>query len=240
MPDTEEGRTALGHISHLAHYRGDVVSNIMGWIRARAPWFEPDAARTFASEFTAREPLPSAERLGRLILLTDAERTELKIKTIRAFDVTKAEMDRRRKEADKQYQQDKRRKAGAKPRSESYLKTEPWVFFDIKRRTWERRGMPIPPPRDANSSAVDRGTVTADETASARARPRREDARRGRSRWSRAAPYHRRKRPSGRLKKKENVRRMLRLKRGPHRDTRNNATSRRRGGANRSGSCRAR
>ena len=176
MPDTEEGRTALGHISqHLAHYRGDVVSNIMGWIRARAPWFEPDAARTFASQFTAREPLPSAERLGKLILLMDAERTELKIKTIRAFDVTKAEMDRRRKEADKHYQQDKRRKAGAKPRSESYSKTEPWVFFDIVRRTWERRGKPMPPPRDANSSAVDRGIITTDETASA---PRKAAARR--------------------------------------------------------------
>ena len=176
MPDTEEGRTALGHISqHLAHYRGDVVSNIMGWIRARAPWFEPDVARTFASQFTAREPLPSAERLGKLILLMDAERTELKIKTIRAFDVTKAEMDRRRKEADKHYQQDKRRKAGAKPRSESYSKTEPWVFFDIVRRTWERRGKPMPPPRDANSSAVDRGIITTDETASA---PRKAAARR--------------------------------------------------------------
>ena len=174
VPDTEEGRTALRHIcQHLAHYRGDVVSNIMGWIRARAPWFEPDAARTFANQFTAREPLPTAEQLGRLIQLTDAERTELKIKTIRAFDVTKAEMDRRRKAADKQYQQEKRRKAGAKPRSESYSQTEPWVFFGIKRRrTWERRGKPIPPPRDANSSAVDRGTtITEDETASDRVQP---------------------------------------------------------------------
>ena len=105
----------------------------------------------------------------------DAERTELKIKTIRAFDVTKAEMDRRRKEADKHYQQDKRRKAGAKPRSESYSKTEPWVFFDIVRRTWERRGKPMPPPRDANSSAVDRGIITTDETAST---PRKAAARR--------------------------------------------------------------
>lgn len=38
----------------------------------------------------------------------------------------------------------RRRLAGAKPRSESYSQTKPWVELGISRMTWYRRGKPVP------------------------------------------------------------------------------------------------
>jgi hypothetical protein len=87
-----------------------------------------------------------ADRLAKILKVTDAERTALKLTTIGACDVSKAERLRRRKERHRAAQQARRRARGDIPR-EQYLaqsasRTKPWEALGISRRTWERRGRP--------------------------------------------------------------------------------------------------
>ena len=90
------------------------------------------------------------ETLGRLIRLTDADREKYKAWSIWPIDLSLAEAKLRRKQHDRDDKAEKRRAAGATPRSESLSQTQPWVAEGISRRTWERRRR----ARDANSSPV--------------------------------------------------------------------------------------
>jgi hypothetical protein len=90
------------------------------------------------------------ETLGLLIRLTDAEREKYKAWSIWPIDLSLAEAKLRRKQHDRDDKAEKRRAAGATPRSESLSQTQPWVAEGISRRTWERRRR----ARDANSSPV--------------------------------------------------------------------------------------
>jgi hypothetical protein len=89
-----------------------------------------------------------ADALGRLLRLTDAERTELKITTIGSVDVPRAERMKRRRERARQRKAAKRRAAGAVPRAE-YLarcraKPKPWVILGVSRSGYYRLGRPAP------------------------------------------------------------------------------------------------
>jgi hypothetical protein len=80
----------------------------------------------------------SASTLGKLLRLTDAERTALSITTIRAFDVSWTEMVARRRERDRQYRAKRRlaeRSSGPAPLNQS----KPWEAEGISRATWYRR-----------------------------------------------------------------------------------------------------
>jgi hypothetical protein len=94
-----------------------------------------------------RPSIEKADELGRLLGLTDEERTYLKITTIGACDVTKAQRDRRRKqrkrERDREAAAKRRREKGTLPRAE-YLASclsilRPWEKEGKSRRTWERQ-----------------------------------------------------------------------------------------------------
>jgi len=76
--------------------------------------------------------------------VSDAERTDLRIWTIGAYDVPKAERLKRRKENDRLDAKARRQARGAKPRELSASRTQPWEAFGISRSTWERRGKPLP------------------------------------------------------------------------------------------------
>jgi hypothetical protein len=86
---------------------------------------------------------PSARLLGDRLRLTDQERQELAIVTIRPHDVTDVTLRKRRKAEDAERKWRKRRAARTKPR-EAWLancksRTKPWKRYGIGRRQWERR-----------------------------------------------------------------------------------------------------
>jgi hypothetical protein len=87
-----------------------------------------------------------ADRIAKMLKVTDAERTALRLTTIGACDVSKTERLRRRKERHRAAQQARRRKRGVMPRDQylalSLSRTKPWEALGISRRTWERRGKP--------------------------------------------------------------------------------------------------
>src|SRR5262249_13253202 len=76
--------------------------------------------------------------------VSDAERTALKIWTIGAYDVPKAERIKRRKEKRRLADKARRQARGGKSRELSASRTRPWEGFGISRSTWERRGKPLP------------------------------------------------------------------------------------------------
>lgn len=81
-----------------------------------------------------------------------AERCALDIRTIGAFDVPKAKraklQKQKQRQRDRSRKEEQRRAAGACPRTDylanSFSQAGPWEAFGISRRTWERRGKPVP------------------------------------------------------------------------------------------------
>jgi hypothetical protein len=111
-------------------------------------WFElvcaPVSIRRQVDDILERVPPRriSADALGKLLNVTEAERTALHIYTIGTPEVPKAVRTKRRKEKRRLAEQARRRANGSKPREQSFSRTKPWEAFRIKRRAWERRGKP--------------------------------------------------------------------------------------------------
>jgi hypothetical protein len=91
---------------------------------------------------TAKPRRWRADALGKLLGLTDTQRTELKITTIGACDVTKAERMKRRRERARQRQAAKRQAASvsrAQYLAACAAKPKPWLLLGLSRATWYRR-----------------------------------------------------------------------------------------------------
>lgn len=92
-----------------------------------------------------------ADDVGKMLHVSNTERTKLDLRTIGSFDIPKAERDRlakeRKKERDRTYQEQRRKAAGAQNRqsyeAESVEQKKPWVEMNMSRRTWYRRGRPM-------------------------------------------------------------------------------------------------
>jgi hypothetical protein len=80
-----------------------------------------------------------ADTIARLLKVTDAERTALRIRTIGACDVSKAERAERSKQRRRVAEKQRRLARGIIPRERSLSRTKPWEAEGISRRTWERR-----------------------------------------------------------------------------------------------------
>jgi hypothetical protein len=84
-----------------------------------------------------------ADDLGKILMVTDAERTRLRFTTIGACDVSKAERTRRRKQRNRRAQEARRRARGATPRAQylqaAIARQQPWIAEGVSRRTWYRR-----------------------------------------------------------------------------------------------------
>jgi hypothetical protein len=81
-----------------------------------------------------------ADHAARILGLTLAVRTALKIKTIGAVDRSAIQRRRDRLKAWRTYSAQKRRKADMVEWAKSNARTEPWKAFGISRRTWYNRG----------------------------------------------------------------------------------------------------
>jgi hypothetical protein len=81
----------------------------------------------------------TARRLGKLLGLTEANRSAIGITTIEAVDVTPAQRKRIKKEKDARRKRRNRRAKGIKPRAASIERAKPWKAEGISRATWWRR-----------------------------------------------------------------------------------------------------
>lgn len=125
----------------------EVFERLAIWAERWAYFTSVDHLKQIADRALQRSGIEKADELGKLLALTFEERRYLKITTIGACDVTKAQRAHRRKkqkrERDRERAARRRRKQGMVPRSE-WLKTRlsvlrPWEKLSISRRTWERQ-----------------------------------------------------------------------------------------------------
>jgi hypothetical protein len=110
-----------------------------------APWMDKTEAAQMIDDVN-QTPLylrkPNARVLGNRLRLTDYERQTLGIVTIRPFDVTDEELEKRRKAKDALRKWRERKARGQKPR-DAWLancksRVKPWGH-PSKRRTWYRK-----------------------------------------------------------------------------------------------------
>jgi hypothetical protein len=127
---------------HLAQLPGDQRRRIASWMDSWAPWMRLDELSRMIDAVLAKPLRWRADKLAARLNLTEAERTQLSIRTIGAIDMTKAERDAARKARKRQAKREKRHKQGIKPRdeyiAESKQRTKPWEAVGISRRTWYR------------------------------------------------------------------------------------------------------
>ncbi|QIG91974.1 hypothetical protein [Bradyrhizobium sp. 6(2017)] len=112
LPDDDAGMddlTVAAH--HVAFLRGDVATHIVAWARSWAPWLPQDKAKQLAERVAAEPRKFTADALAWRLRLSMAERTALKITTIGAFDVSKAEREEERKRKRREAERARRAKA---------------------------------------------------------------------------------------------------------------------------------
>lgn len=144
LPDDDAGRDdALIMAHHLARLSGDPRVRIGKWLDAHAPWAVGSIRATLLAEIDAKPLRWRADKLGARLRLTEGERSGLRIRTIGAVDVDKAERAKRRSEKRRALKEAARRAAGASTRAEyeaaSIEQAQPWIIIGISRRTWYRR-----------------------------------------------------------------------------------------------------
>jgi hypothetical protein len=141
-----EGDDTLIAARIMAHHLGslrDAPRRIEAWLATCTPWLGLAERERLISE-VAECPLRwRADKLGWKLRLSDVERRKLKITTIGAFDVTKAERAKRRASSKRERERNRRSRSGAKSRA-AYLaqqktKAPPWTAAGLTRSTWYRR-----------------------------------------------------------------------------------------------------
>ena len=126
LPDDDAGRQDFEIAAHhLWFLRWDRERHIHMWATKWCPWLSLDEVEAVIDRIAANPRKYSASTLGKLLRLTDAERTALSITTIRAFDVSWNEMVARRRERDRQYRA-KRRLAERSSRPAPLNQSKPW------------------------------------------------------------------------------------------------------------------
>jgi hypothetical protein len=117
------------------------------WCERWAPWASILQCRDAARVALRRRRVDTADLCADRLRLSYAERTQLRITTIGAFDVNKRKRAKLRKERkrirDRERQARKRAERGTQPRPQylarSHARRQPWKPDGISRRTWERR-----------------------------------------------------------------------------------------------------
>jgi hypothetical protein len=146
LPDNELGRKWARYIVRtMAALPTDRRTE---WLNRHAPWL----AGLERNKLLAMGPWwYSAQSLGDRLELGHELRAVLEVTTVRPHDITWAELQAHNKRSEARKARDRRQAKGCKTRDEylavnSISRTRPWEAFGIKRRAWERRGKPTPPP----------------------------------------------------------------------------------------------
>ncbi len=146
LPRDDDGWTYIKVAAEHCPYGPNRRDTLMEWLQSvcAPPWILRQVRQVAAILDRIPPRRWSADALGKLLHVSDAERTMLRIYTIGSHDVPRAKRIKRRKEKRRLADQARRRDNGSKPREQSFSRTKPWEAFGIKRRAWERRGKPMP------------------------------------------------------------------------------------------------
>ncbi|OHV24739.1 hypothetical protein EOS93_22745 [Rhizobium sp. RMa-01] len=155
VPEADDALIYVEVIASLAlvEFGQDFVDVVLGWAARWLPWAgKADVEEIIYERTKVRFSALSADALGHALHVSYAERCALDIRTIGAFDVPKAKRARlqkeKRRKRDRSRKEEQRRAAGALPRADylanSFSQARPWDALGISRRTWERRGKPMP------------------------------------------------------------------------------------------------
>lgn len=144
LPDDDAGREDARIMAHhLAMLTGDQRRNITSWMTLWPPWMPPDELARLVDAVLTKTLRWRADKLAACLNLTEAERHGLRITTIGAADMTKAERDAVRKTRKRKARRERRRKDGVKPRTEYEAAAigygKPWEAEGVSKATWYRR-----------------------------------------------------------------------------------------------------
>jgi hypothetical protein len=140
----QDGPTQLLYLASLAPAGAE--QKVANLIELYAPWMQQDEVESLLQHLFVTpnyQKLRTAEELGRILHLTNAERERLKLWRIRPFDMTAEQLAKQAKERQRARRERARRKRGIKTK-EAYLAElasipKPWIAEGISQRTWQRR-----------------------------------------------------------------------------------------------------
>jgi hypothetical protein len=155
-PDDDAGRPDLMELLYLASLApAGADKKVANLIELYAPWMQQDEAQPLIQHLSVipnYQKLRTAEELGRILHLTNADRERLKLWRIRPCDMTAEQLANQAKKKERARRERARRKRGIRTK-EAYLaelasRPKPWVVEGISQRTWQRRQKKC---RDASS-----------------------------------------------------------------------------------------
>ena len=136
----EDARIMADHMVQMA---GDPRRRISQWLKLVMPSLSLQRGQAIIETAIHQPRRWRADTLAKAMQLTDTDRTRLRITTIGAIDVTKAERAIRRKIRRRQLAAETRAAKRTQTRAEylaaSISKAKPWEVEGISRRTWYRR-----------------------------------------------------------------------------------------------------
>jgi hypothetical protein len=147
VPDDDAGRPDLMELLYLASMApAGAEKKVRNNIELYAPWMQTDEVEALIQHLSLTphyQKVRTAEELGRLLHLTNAERERLKLWRIRPVDITAEQLAQQTKERERNRRAAQRRNKGIRTK-EAYLaeladRPKPWLIEGISRRTWERR-----------------------------------------------------------------------------------------------------
>jgi hypothetical protein len=149
LPDDDSGRDdAFLMLNHLANHP-EADRRIPAFLSLWCPWMGAEESSATTRKVLTRPRRWTADKMAARLHLFEHDRKRMKIKSIGAIDLSKAERKVRRKLRDRLLKQASRRQAGRKLRSEyeanSLSRTQPWERLNMSRRSWYRAGKPLPP-----------------------------------------------------------------------------------------------
>lgn len=143
LPDDDAGRGDVRIMVHTLGRRSDPIQRIDAWLARRAPWFAGEERDRLITAVMDNPLRWRADTLGRMLGLTTADRTLLKIRSIGPIDSTAAERNEARRLKSIERKRLKRRSAGKPLRGDivhnSIASMAPWTTAGVSERTWYRR-----------------------------------------------------------------------------------------------------
>jgi hypothetical protein len=135
---------------HIAHFGRGAFDHIVAWAEQWMPDLPRDVAEEIAERVVAKPLRYKAATLGWRLGLTRAERDVCRVTTIRAMNMTEADMqvERKRKAATRAARRRAEARAKRPARPEPLSETKPWEKVGMSRATWYRKGKPIPESRE--------------------------------------------------------------------------------------------
>lgn len=159
LPDDDAGRgDAEIMLQHIARKQaGDRQWLMEDYLDRSAPWLKGKERASLIRRVFRRPISYRADTLAAMIGLTYARRQRLGVTTIGAIDMSFEQRQKLNQANDRDYQRDKRRATGAKPRAEyekqSISRSAPWKAEGISRASWYRRqGAGNPAPLNPSSA----------------------------------------------------------------------------------------